>query len=304
MTNPLDELYELYKQGLLSEASYLAFGGDFVGRDKIGENQFNALRDINIHHHATPAPQPPPPRPTADEWPHSYLAEIQRKCQLSGEHGRHRPSALKWARPCRTFLQAIFTSLDVERDYKQVERLLRQMGHLVKEEEREKLRRQPVLEAISQHPKLVLKGAPGAGKSTLVRYIALCLAGEALGEGQTNAALLAEQGWQLSALLPVHVILRDYAARGLPAKQNLWQFITSELQEGELPRCVAPLEAHLKTQGGLLLLDGLDEVPEPNERREALQKAIEQFERDFPKVRILVTTRPLCLRQKVAADPI
>ncbi|MBK8430825.1 MAG: hypothetical protein IPL28_05830 [Chloroflexi bacterium] len=52
---------------------------------KIGENQFNALRDINIHHHATPAPSPTS-RP--DEWPHSYLAEIIQ--MPPGEHG-HRP---------------------------------------------------------------------------------------------------------------------------------------------------------------------------------------------------------------------
>ncbi len=227
------------------------------------------------------------------------------------------PSAPKCAARAELSLQAIFTSLDVKHELLEQLRQLRRnleaiSPHPNREEmhrqpvleaisqhpNREEMHRQPVLKAISQHPKLVLKGAPGAGKSTLVRYIALCLAGEALGEKQTNVALLAEQGWQLSALLPVHVILRDYAARGLPAKQNLWQFITSELQAGELPRCVAPLETHLKEHGGLLLLDGLDEVPEPNERREGLQKAIEQFERDFSKVRILVTTRPYAYDKK------
>ena len=44
-------------------------------------------------------------------------------------------------------------------------------------------------------------------------------------------------------------------------------------------------------QGGLVLLDGLDEVPEAGKRRERIREVVEDFAVDFHRCRILVTSR-------------
>ncbi len=103
---------------------------------------------------------------------------------------------------------------------------------------------------------------------------------------------LTDRGWSLPALLPVLVTLGEFAARGLPKKHSLWAFIAADLQNEGLTECVQSLSQHLKNDGGVLLLDGLDEVPEVHERREQLREAVLIFARDFPKTRIVVTSRP------------
>jgi formylglycine-generating enzyme required for sulfatase activity/class 3 adenylate cyclase len=156
--------------------------------------------------------------------------------------------------------------------------------------------RLPVVAAISRHRKVVIFGDPGAGKSTLMNFLALCLAGEGLGHREVNAKRLGKV-WTLPRLLPVRILLRDYAARGLPEK-GLWEFFTDELaavetEDGDLSLCLPEIEAALRRrEGAILLLDGIDEVPEANRRRVDLKRAIERFARDFEHCRIVVTSRP------------
>jgi formylglycine-generating enzyme required for sulfatase activity len=155
----------------------------------------------------------------------------------------------------------------------------------------------PTLEAISRYRRLVLLGNPGSGKSTLVNFITLCLAGDWLNAPDANLRRLGET-WMPGRLLPIHVVLRDYAARGLPRDKGLWAFIGEELSkvkttDGSLSGCLPMLRSHLEREAGaILLLDGVDEVPEAHRRRVRLKEAIEQFANDFPHCRILVTSRP------------
>lgn len=161
------------------------------------------------------------------------------------------------------------------------------------------------LAQLNQHPRLVLLGDPGSGKSTFTNFVALCLSGEGLGRADANLEHLAAplpdeapETWAHGSLLPVRVVLRDFAARGLPppglpaTAQHLWGFITNELAACGLEDFEDDLHAELLGQGGLLLLDGLDEVPEADERRAQLQQAVEDFATLFGKVRILATSRP------------
>ena len=105
------------------------------------------------------------------------------------------------------------------------------------------------------------------------------------------------QPWDHGALLPVRIILRDFAARGLPpagqeAKaKDLWQFIVKELQANMQDDYAPFLRQHLHTAGGLILLDGLDEVPEADQRRVQIKQVVEDFGRSFPHCRLLVTSR-------------
>lgn len=190
------------------------------------------------------------------------------------------------------------------------ERMLR--GDLTEKE----TRRQSALELLNRHPRLVLLGDPGSGKSTFVNFIALCLAGEALRRAEAGLTLLTAplpdeekdepietkkkskpQAWDHGALLPVRVILRDFAARGLPsagAKANashLWQFLAAELETACLADYTAALKNELLQTGGLILLDGLDEVPEAEQRRGQIKDAISDFAATFKNCRFLLTSR-------------
>ena len=93
------------------------------------------------------------------------------------------------------------------------------------------------------------------------------------------------------------VELRKFAARGLPPAgeaatgEHLWRFIARELDEMALGEYASALRVTLRGDGGLLLLDGLDEVPEAAQRRKQLIEAIEGFAAAFPNCRLLVTSR-------------
>jgi formylglycine-generating enzyme required for sulfatase activity len=161
---------------------------------------------------------------------------------------------------------------------------------------------------------LALLGEPGSGKSTFVNFVALCMAGEGLGLGSANIAVMTApvpseedekrenkdakklQPWDYGPQLPVRIVLRDLAARGLPepgapaGRDTLWKFIESELGKN-LEGFAAHLHKELQENGGLVLLDGLDEVPDSQTRRLQVKQAVKGFVADFPKCRVLATSR-------------
>ena len=167
------------------------------------------------------------------------------------------------------------------------------------------------LEALDREQYLVLMGGPGSGKSTFLNFVALCMAGELLAISAPNLALLRTpippepdanekenpkpQRWEHGALLPVRVILRDFAA-SLPNTSNevdadtLWDFIVQQLPK-QLRRYTKDLQAELLNRGGLILLDGLDEVPDALSRREQVKQAVQGFASIYTRCRFLVTSR-------------
>jgi formylglycine-generating enzyme required for sulfatase activity len=161
------------------------------------------------------------------------------------------------------------------------------------------------LEMLNTQKQLVLLGDPGSGKTTFVNFVALCLAGEALNDSQVNLALLTKplpekdsnQDWNHKALLPVRIILRDFVARGLPKSdepataKHLWDFFEDELTKDHLGDYAPYLKQELQTSGGMILLDGLDEVPEADSRRTQIKQVVEDFMVVFHRCRILVTSR-------------
>jgi len=165
------------------------------------------------------------------------------------------------------------------------------------------------LEQLNRNSHLVLLGDPGSGKSTFINFVALCLAGEALQQPEINLSLLTApipqdekekekpQRWDHGPIIPIRVILRDFAARGLPAAgtkasaRHLWDFIATEMTAVTLGDYADPLCQEMLKKGGLLLLDGLDEVPEADKRRNQIKEAVEDFAAVYPRCRILVTSR-------------
>jgi hypothetical protein len=203
-------------------------------------------------------------------------------------------------------LAAVYTALMTQRTDMAEERTLRL--------DRE-ARQLSALAVLNTEPHLALLGDPGSGKSTFLNFVALCMAGELCHHPDANLRTLTApvpedddtsrrkeepqpQPWDHGALLPLRVVLREFVARGLPhtsqpatvSGDSLWRFIIAEL-----PETLRPFESSLRQQllrtGGLLLLDGLDGVPEADQRRVQVKTAVEQLAAAFPKVRVLVTSR-------------
>jgi formylglycine-generating enzyme required for sulfatase activity len=154
--------------------------------------------------------------------------------------------------------------------------------------------RQSVLDFVQANPCAALLGDPGSGKTTFSNFLALALAGEMLGLETANLRRLGKE-WTAGALLPVRVVLRDFAAQldrasRLDPGDQLWEFIQRKLGAA-LADFLPLLRQHLLTHGGLLLLDGLDEVPEAQRCREFVKQAVLGFRRQFSRVRVLLTSR-------------
>ena len=176
------------------------------------------------------------------------------------------------------------------------------------------------LAALDLIDRLVLLGDPGSGKSTFVAFVALCLAAEGLGQEAIGIKALtrplpkedagedggkrASQRWSHGAILPVRIVLRDFAARGLPAAGEKAKAVhLLDFIKRELPACCAgkfapALERELREKGCLVLLDGLDEVPEAGQRRDQIKDAIVDFGVTFPLCRLLVTSRTYAYRRQ------
>lgn len=155
----------------------------------------------------------------------------------------------------------------------------------------------PAVLATALNRRIVLLGDPGSGKSTFVNHLSLCLALHGLEPSQRWCDRLAGWSEEEASLLPVPVILRDFA-RTLPAEPSfadastLWDFISERLTKQRLAAVSQPLEQALEAGQAIILLDGLDEIATATQRkfvREAVLKFIERYHRS----RFLITCRTL-----------
>ena len=161
--------------------------------------------------------------------------------------------------------------------------------------------RTSLLQALAQPAatKAVLLGDPGSGKTTFVNNLTYLLS--------THDPVLPSS-WR--ELLPVRLVLRDVAARCLPAEalrgtaQMLWEAlecdIVSHLGAAAAGKLLPYLQSRLLTEGGFILLDGLDEVPEARRRRVVLLEAIRELTDllEGTPSRLLVTARPYAYADK------
>ncbi|MCB9139856.1 MAG: SUMF1/EgtB/PvdO family nonheme iron enzyme [Caldilineaceae bacterium] len=260
-------------------------GGDFVGRDKY---VFSSVEMVRIESAVFEAP-PDPGQVAPKELLWTYLNRVVMDTGTLDLAGIDR-KAMGDREDARLELAAVYTALDTIRSARE-ERSRALEKSPSPESEAPEEERQAAPAFVAHYDYAALLGDPGGGKSTFVNFLALCLAGEMLGLERVNIARLGEE-WTLGPRLPVRVVLRDLAVQlpDLPAEGTLWAYVVKSL--GEIRADFAPLlRKHLLEEGGLLILDGLDEVPEAHARRDQVKEAVLAFQHDFPKVRIVLTSR-------------
>ena len=167
--------------------------------------------------------------------------------------------------------------------------------------------RESVLEVVAAHPRIVITGAAGTGKSSLCRFIvtALAYACDPRAEKQDRVKGLEMLGaaWIHGPILPIYVSLRDFANSGELFPGSLSEASAEQLLN-YIKQATGSLAKHLEayltqtdvpTHGSLLALDGLDEVYEAKDRV-ILQRVIENWADRFPSCRIIVTSRTYAYR--------
>jgi hypothetical protein len=145
-----------------------------------------------------------------------------------------------------------------------------------------------------QYQHTIILGDPGSGKSTLARYVMLSLI-DPDGDEKLSAAF--------DGYLPLLIELRSYV--GMCADGHCTNFLDfleylGETEGYNLTRDA--LHNHLKNDGkAVMIFDGLDEIFDP-EQREQITRQIVGFCNDYPKARVIVTSRVIGYRRKILTD--
>ena len=138
---------------------------------------------------------------------------------------------------------------------------------------------------------VVLLGDPGAGKSTLARYVALTLA-----DDRADERLAPLRGCQ-----PVLVELRDYAL-SRQRYETFAEYLTFRARSDGLGISGELFDLHLRSGGRVVvILDGLDELFDPRER-ESVSRQIAGFASAYPSARVLVTSRVIGYRPRILRE--
>jgi len=140
------------------------------------------------------------------------------------------------------------------------------LAHYARTEPRESRAPVELAQLVREKNKLVILGDPGAGKTTLMRYLALRHA-QAMKRGE---ATMTDLG---ATRLPLYLRLANYAENH--DNRSLADFLPTCIRgEDDGDPALATLIREKLAQGAcLVLLDGLDEVIAPDERAQIAQQA-------------------------------
>ena len=155
-------------------------------------------------------------------------------------------------------------------------------------------------EVVNRHDRLVILGDPGGGKSTLLRHLALQHT-QALWDARTEVS--ADLG---VARFPILIRIADYAEHGMPKGISLSDFLADYHTLHECPKFGLDdlLTTELAAGNCLVLLDGLDEIVNADERRKVVER-VEDFIRHHGNRpnRFIITSRIAGYRSAQLGEP-
>ncbi|MEV1026920.1 NACHT domain-containing protein [Streptomyces sp. NPDC050264] len=143
---------------------------------------------------------------------------------------------------------------------------------------------QPVEQALSGHARVLLRGVAGSGKTTLVQWLAVATARQSRLSGE-----LAHLIGRVPFVLPLRTLTRKGAA--LPPPADFLRAVGSPLTGAQPSRWA---DRVLAAGRALLLIDGIDEIPE-GERPRA-RAWLTDLLSAYPDNLCLVTSRPSAVR--------
>ncbi|HYX25429.1 MAG TPA: NACHT domain-containing protein, partial [Thermoanaerobaculia bacterium] len=159
-------------------------------------------------------------------------------------------------------------------------------------------RRAPVGERLAAARRLVILGAPGTGKSTLLRWLATAYLLQArslkVWAGFPDVATL-----RFEPLLPVLVACGNLDPASLAGSLSdvlRHTLRKTEMGESETAALLTRLDRRLERGEILLLFDGLDAIGEPADRAR-FARQLEQIALAHPRARMVVTSRPAGYRE-------
>ncbi|WUA29809.1 NACHT domain-containing protein [Streptomyces canus] len=136
-------------------------------------------------------------------------------------------------------------------------------------------------ELLARYPKVVVRGEAGAGKTTLVWWLASHAAC-----GTLKGSLAS-----LNGLVPFVVPMRNLADQDFPSPTDLSRVTKLPLDEAPSGWAGRVLDAGR----AVLLVDGLDEVTQ--DKRESARRWLSDLLRMYPKSRCIATVRPLAVER-------
>lgn len=149
---------------------------------------------------------------------------------------------------------------------------------------------EPVLSAdraLGGHERVLLRGAAGSGKTTLVQWLAVTTARDALPPELES----------LRGRIPLVLPVRRFAREGFPAPDDFLTAVRHPLAAEAPDGWVARV---LTEERGLLLIDGIDEAPESERGR--LRAQLRRLMRIYSGNFCLVTARPPAVEANWLAD--
>jgi hypothetical protein len=127
-------------------------------------------------------------------------------------------------------------------------------------------------QAITQHRRLMVLGAPGSGKSMMLKHIAFrYAAGHPLPFGTGS----------------VPVLLELHRFNG--SEMSIEEHLAKEFERNDFPHAERFVASALETDGLALLMDGFDEVA--LDQRQRVVQQIKDFVQQYPGCRVVITSR-------------